>query len=173
MMTDILRVLDIFDERSELASPRGSRTCASYQGSDGAWHRSRLVSFVSHANNGEIDGDCRMGPGQMDTMLTKMGMDVSPFKIGAEHASSRSRKRRELDAAVKGPLAKIAAFPKTCRQAMKFVSAGRNHHELLHLASLPRTGWSSQTRLAASVGWCLLSMTNCHPLLRCKLFSRR
>ena len=104
-MIEIVRVLDELDERSELASSRGSRTSTSYRGEDGAWHRSCLASFVSHVSDGDIDGDCKMGPAQMDSLLDKMCMDVSRFKTGAENAGARSRKCGELDAAVKGPAA--------------------------------------------------------------------
>ena len=63
LMTEVVNVLEALDAREADASSRGSRTGPSHQGQDGAWFRSRLSSFVSHVEDGQPDGDCRIGPG--------------------------------------------------------------------------------------------------------------
>ena len=118
--------LHAFDMLAEGASSRGSRTGASYRSEDGSQHRSRIAAFCASVDDGDKDGDCRLGPGQVDQLLENMGIEVSPFKLGPEHAHERLVKRRALDVIVKAPFGRIASRPKTVRQSLEFASASAN-----------------------------------------------
>ena len=113
------------DDESMRSSSRGSRTGSSYMGVDNSWHRSRLTAFVSEVRDGSPDGDCHVGPQDMDTIVANLGIDASPFKVGTEYAAENARKRRGMDASVKNPLARIGSRPKTVQQALEFSAATR------------------------------------------------